>query len=171
MGANEIVVYTMSLIIATTLFSLGSGAADAFLDNAFQEMDFQQSRYESLARTYQLVSNKYNYKLNYEKFDRSESGKLVQGVSDDEHCRYLYGSQNFLLTNQSSLYVQRDMKVYTLSGGSVDSSISPPYDCEGPPEDLPRSLSSAYPELSLSVDGSENPGNIDIVTTVPNRRS
>jgi len=171
MGANEIMVYAGSLIITVTLFGLGSGATEAFLDNAFQQMDYQQSRYESLVRSYDLVSNKYNYKLNYEKFDRSRSDNLVEGVSEDEHCEYVRGSTNFLLTNSSSLYVERNMKVYTLNRGSVDSSISPPYDCEGPPADLPASLSLSYPELSLSVDGSSNPGNIDTVTTVPNRRS
>ena len=150
MGANEIMVYAGSLIITVTLFGLGSGATEAFLDNAFQQMDYQQSRYESLVRSYDLVSNKYNYKLNYEKFDRSRSDNLVEGVSEDEHCEYVRGSTNFLLTTSLSFYVGRTLRSSTLTRDPVASSISQPYDCEGRPAVLPPSLSLSYPELFLA---------------------
>lgn len=118
MGANQLIIYSYALVIALVLFGFANIATEGVLSNAMKKLDLQQSRYESVARSFVFASNSG---LDYN--TSAAEGNLTE-VSGVHMCRYIRARKYFTFLNKTG---DEHMNVYTSKKGPVYDSCSDRY--------------------------------------------
>lgn len=148
MGAgNEPIIYAGALIVALMMFSIGMTASEKVLTSAFNKMDYQHARYESVHRAYLFSSDGYNYNSTL-----SEADAKINTVSGN--CRFSEKPEKFLYANRTELM---NISVYGFSALSDRFS-----DCQGLLYDW------RYPIVAFNVNGDGgDPGKSDALNVYP----
>lgn len=170
-AANEPIVYSGAMIVAVLLFVIGTTAAGGILEKAFDKMDFQQSRYESVQRGYLYAADGLNYNFTF-----PEATSNIDPVNGEGYCVFNTAPKNFTFYNGSA-----EMHITTYDGGPVRMHGGSGNRCMGlsisldtAPEEFLRFL---YPPVAFNVNNpsgngplqasGSNPGEADVVKVYP----
>lgn len=166
MGAsNEPIIYAVGMVIALTLFLLASASTGKVLTDVFSQMDFQQSRYESTARAYTMVSRGLNYN-----FTDGEASFLINGVSGEDYCEFEFPPDSITFANKTSYSIISNISIRTRGSNGI-------YTCAEREDFVNGLVNSAlvegfivqYPPVAFNVNNPStgNPGTLEYITPYP----
>lgn len=159
MAANELIIYTFGLVIAMVLFSLANTAAEGVMQGAMNQLDNQQSRYESVARTYVYASRGMNYNLS-----NDEAHDALSKSGDGDWCEYNNPRKSFTLLTPEG---PTKMKVWTSDRGPVYDDCRDKFPFHPLWDDKDESYVH-YPGLTVAVMTDrvgDDEGEIDLIRT------